>query len=323
MKNLLLSVCMVLVMGQIGVQAQIGATGPLITEYVAGAGGDVGNYSFIEIYNGTGADLFLEDYSIVMSPNGNWLTDKSLGATWGQIHLNGFPVPDKATGNPAEGGESVVLAPGEIYLYVNENAWNKLSTLLPNLPATGVYVSKSDWTTHINNWNGQGPGKTFVYISEADQAVTPVDVVGVAGITDEWGAGWGGLRKVFSRKANIVDPVKVFNSGEWTVADVSAADFSLASLSGLGVHPNPTTGIAGKRKLSFMVYPNPASSRIFIESGSQETFTVKILDIRGSVVLKQRADTEQGIDISGLAKGAYLINVTTKSGNYQEKLFVK
>jgi hypothetical protein len=184
MKKILLIMAMFILLGHANLEAQIGATGPLITEYVAGAGADKVNYSFIEIYNGTGEDLFLEDYQLVMSPNGQFLTDIS-GYAWGQNHLMGFAMPDPETGVPAEGAEDVVLAPGEIYLYVNDNAWKKLDSLLPNLPSTGVYVHNSDWIAHIRNWNGGDPGRTFFYLAEKNQVLTPVDVIGVPELP-EW-----------------------------------------------------------------------------------------------------------------------------------------
>jgi hypothetical protein len=305
--------------GQVKVEAQISATGPLITEYVAGAGG--GNYSFIEFYNGTGAELFLEDYSIVTAVNGKYMTDKD-AYNWGVSHINGFPVPDPKTGDAVPNAGSVVLKPGEIYLYVNENAWKKLDSIVPNLPKTGVYVCKSDWTAHLDNWNGQGPGKTFVYLSEADQSVTPVDVVGVPGITEEWGDGWGGLHKVFARKSTIKKPVTVFNSDEWNVTNADKTS-SLSVLSGLGFHPNTKTAVAPDKKINFNVYPNPATNRVFIETASSEQLKIKVYDLRGAVVVDCLSSNKGSIDLSELVKGCYIIQASTKTESLQQKLIIK
>lgn len=321
-KNLLktiLAVSVAIFAGQLNVKAQISATGPLITEYIAGAGG--GNYSFIEFYNGTGKELFLEDYSIVTAVNGKYMTDKD-AYNWGVSHVNGFPVTDPITGDAVKDAGSVVLKPGEIYLYVNENAWKKLDSIVPNLPKTGVYVCKSDWTAHLDNWNGQGPGKTFVYLAEADQSVTPVDVVGVAEITDEWGDGWGGLRKVFARKSTIKKPVTVFNSDEWNVTDAGKTS-SLSILSGIGFHPNTITGIQAERKMNFSVYPNPAVGRVFIELSSPEQIKVKIYDLRGAVVIDCLTANKGSIDVSGLLKGCYIIQASTKTETVKQKLIIK
>jgi hypothetical protein len=328
MKKIVLIFALFMALGHVNLVAQIGATGPLITEYVAGAGADKVNYSFIEIYNGTGEDLFLEDYQLVMSPNGRYLTDIG-GYAWGQNHLMGFAMPDPITGVPAEGAEDVVLAPGEIYLYVNDNAWKKLDSLLPNLPKTGVYVHNSDWIAHIRNWNGGGPAVTFVYLAEKNQALTPVDIVGVPeerNAGNEWGQGWGGLQKVFSRKSTITEPTAVFNSGEWNVSDVNTDDFDIALLAGIGFHPNPTPANVGgfeRNTLSLNLYPNPANSRIYLESEISEEMNIRIFDIRGSLIMQRTIANNQGIDVSELAKGTYILNAVINNESINRKLFIK
>jgi hypothetical protein len=308
--------------------AQIGATGPLITEYVAGAGH--GNYSFIEIYNGTGEDLFLEDYTIIMSPNGKYYSSES-DVAWGQIHKHGFPETDPVTGESLDNGESVVLAPGEIYLYMNENAFKVKDSILPNLPKTGVYIFKSDWIAHIDNWNGGGPAVTFVYIADANAGATPVDIVGVPEArtaANEWGAGWGGLKKVFSRKADITSPTDVFNSGEWNVTVADSAAFNIALLAGIGFHPNPA-GTTNVRRIqkdinSLKVYPNPASNgTIYLESASEEELNIRIFDLRGALIMQRTIANNQRIDVSGLAKGTYILNAVINNESINRKLFIK
>jgi hypothetical protein len=325
MKKILLITIVLLLFGHANLAAQIGASGPLITEYVAGAGGsDEVNYSFIEIYNGTGEDLFLEDFQLVMSPNGKWLTDIG-GYAWGQNHLMGFPVPNPETGVPDEGAEDVVLAPGEIYIYVNDYAWSKLDSLLPDLPSTGVYIHNSDWIAHLRNWNGGDPGRTFFYLAEKNQTLTPVDVIGVPE-TPEW-HNWGGLQKVFSRKKDIQEPTDVFDSGEWNVVDVDTDDFDIEKLAGIGFHPNPEPSNVNNyngHTVSLKVYPNPANSVIYLESDSNEEMNIRIFDIRGSLILERTiAHNNQGIDVSDLARGTYILNAIMNHQSINRKLFIK
>jgi len=325
MKKILLLAIMFLVIGHVNLVAQIGATGPLITEYVAGA--SHGNYSFIEIYNGTGEDLFLEDYTIVMSPNGQYYTGGDI--QWGQIHVQGFPETDPETGEAIEGGETVVLAPGEIYLFMNDNAFKVKDSILPNLPETGVYIFNNDWIAHIDNWNGGGPAVTFAYIAHADLNTTPVDIVGVPQARtaeNEWGEGWGGLKKVFTRKADITEPTDVFDSGEWNIAAADSAAFDIELLNGIGFHPNPSgtnVGSIQKDVNSLNVYPNPANNRIYLESDSNEEMNIRIFDIRGSLILERTVANNQGIDVSGLAKGTYILNAVVNNESINRKLFIK
>jgi hypothetical protein len=56
-----------------------------------------------------------------------------------------------------------------------------------------------------------------------------------------------------------------------------------------------------------LIYPNPASKRIFIKAQENESFRVDILDMNGKMILSSQYQYKEGIDISSLEKGRYII----------------
>jgi hypothetical protein len=75
-----------------------------------------------------------------------------------------------------------------------------------------------------------------------------------------------------------------------------------------------TTGLSAETGAKFSVYPNPATDYIFTQNAQK----VSILDLKGRIV-KEAINTEK-IDVSSLAKGAYIVKVkidnATKIGKF-------
>jgi hypothetical protein len=96
-----------------------------------------------------------------------------------------------------------------------------------------------------------------------------------------------------------------------TFCDSSYLQKSPNSIISVTVIPQVNTGI-NLNELSnrIMVYPNPSTDNITIESPQQAT--IEILNIQGQTILQQQI--QQGktdIDISGLAKGIYILRLNS------------
>ncbi len=77
---------------------------------------------------------------------------------------------------------------------------------------------------------------------------------------------------------------------------------------------------------SFMLYPNPAKSRITIEDGNVMLQSARIYDITGKLVaVKDKiSSTSATIDVAGLASGAYFTEITSTAGErIVKKLIIK
>ncbi|MFC2129694.1 T9SS type A sorting domain-containing protein [Bacteroidota bacterium] len=195
-------------------------TGPIITEWAVGIGGTF-NASFIEIYNGTGADLDMGDYMIVTSIDGEWLQDSVVAHHPTDRHMNDFG----PTGEYPYLSEPVILAPGEFFIFCNDSAYANLDILIPDLGDNAI-VRKSNFTANIYTTSNLLGYYAFLYIAHRDEFLTPVDVVGKVG------GNWGGMKKDFRRKPIILDPKDSYDATDWDSYD--GAD--VAILSDIGKH---------------------------------------------------------------------------------------
>jgi hypothetical protein len=73
----------------------------------------------------------------------------------------------------------------------------------------------------------------------------------------------------------------------------------------------------------FIIYPNPASSTIIIESSKYQVQSIRIMDVLGQeIYYLQTANNKTEVDISHLPSGIYILQVQSKSGVVSKK-FVK
>jgi len=72
---------------------------------------------------------------------------------------------------------------------------------------------------------------------------------------------------------------------------------------------------------NILIYPNPASDRIFIEHVLKQNAEISIYNLVGDIVLQKQLNNEEcEIDISGLSKGIYLIRLINSLETIQQKL---
>ena len=70
----------------------------------------------------------------------------------------------------------------------------------------------------------------------------------------------------------------------------------------------------------FVLYPNPASSLLNVDTGVHAFAKAQIINLQGQVVFESDS---QSMDVSSLATGTYLVQVRTIDGSVQTKRFVK
>lgn len=78
------------------------------------------------------------------------------------------------------------------------------------------------------------------------------------------------------------------------------------------------------------IYPNPATENVFIEiqSENNEQFSFEILNLKGQKIFYDSYDIAEGqnrisIDLTGIAKGNYLLKVKNKSGVFISRTIIK
>ncbi len=88
----------------------------------------------------------------------------------------------------------------------------------------------------------------------------------------------------------------------------------------------PFAGINDSKdvKVKMTIQPNPATNNVFITlKATTDRSNLVISDITGKEVLKKSFTNNTNVDISGFAKGVYIINILNDNNTYSEKLIVK
>ena len=89
-------------------------------------------------------------------------------------------------------------------------------------------------------------------------------------------------------------------------------------LEGAAVNYLPLTIVNGKlgiedlknEKNEFLIYPNPVKNILYIKSDSEQQIkSISIFDLSGKEVLRSNIDSSNGVNVSSLSSGAYIINI--------------
>ena len=88
------------------------------------------------------------------------------------------------------------------------------------------------------------------------------------------------------------------------------------------IKDNASTGMQLKNKdNNIKIYPNPASDKIFIETGFNDDAQISIYNVLGELVSQTQIKNEKfEMDISELKKGIYILMITYPQGILKQKL---
>ncbi len=110
-------------------------------------------------------------------------------------------------------------------------------------------------------------------------------------------------------------------------AHIYATDGAFVATKTVGNIPNhfyesnkSTLGIADNTLETISIYPNPATTTFYLKS--DKTVNVKIYDFTGKTV-KNEVYSTSGVDVSNLAKGIYIVEMTSENQKQTSKLVVK
>lgn len=78
--------------------------------------------------------------------------------------------------------------------------------------------------------------------------------------------------------------------------------------------------ISFKKKVS--IYPNPANDIIYLDTDNSQVQNVSIYDCTGKLILNKSIDNNF-VNISGLEKGIYILNLRGNEGDYTTKVIVE
>ncbi|WP_343637764.1 T9SS type A sorting domain-containing protein [Fluviicola sp.] len=107
-------------------------------------------------------------------------------------------------------------------------------------------------------------------------------------------------------------PVGMIIQYGFTIYGRNANPANEAALGSIVIGVQSTAGITEGEKNSIRVYPNPATDLVYVASDAAVD-GITITDIAGHTVYSSNQVSANGIDVSGLTSGVYMLHVTTGS----------
>tara|TARA_B110000305_G_C19382882_1_gene610585 strand:- start:1228 stop:1578 length:351 start_codon:yes stop_codon:yes gene_type:complete len=105
------------------------------------------------------------------------------------------------------------------------------------------------------------------------------------------------------------------------IDNASSSDITTATNTGLNPSCATTSiGIELNGPDIINIYPNPANDKIYISNLTEENTSIKIYDIKGTLVFENRISNKKYLNVSSLAKGIYQIKFEGKEVNETRKL---
>jgi len=169
--------------------------------------------------------------------------------------------------------------------------------------ATSGATTASIFTANTITWNGTNVAGTVV--TDGSYRVA---------IQETWGHGSATVTRYFP-----------FTKGTATDSQTPTADTNFTNISLIWA---PTLGVEDiATKPDFVVYPNP-SKGIFNIDFKNEVKNIKVANILGEVVYNEDIDsslsgTTKKVDISSLANGIYIFNITNDKGTSSYKVLLE
>ena len=124
------------------------------------------------------------------------------------------------------------------------------------------------------------------------------------------------------RRIDFINDAVYLGNDKAYIVGASGFDYWAAYLDGTGnaYDPTETRGPRESASLQAVLYPNPASDRLFIQSDKELAYC--ILNLKGEVVREGSVSREHPVDVSALPPGLYQMLLSGK-GQSVRKRFVK
>jgi hypothetical protein len=125
---------------------------------------------------------------------------------------------------------------------------------------------------------------------------------------------------------SLSDPLARYDSKHKRINDPWPTPFPQSGfdLDAVAILRSVKNHITAEKGSTVMIYPNPASSRVFIRFIDASDRTVSIYNSSGKIVSDRISDgSECELDVSGFGKGLYLIKIRDNHSLKSEKLIIR
>ncbi len=103
--------------------------------------------------------------------------------------------------------------------------------------------------------------------------------------------------------------------------DFAAGGFDLDAV-GVIHQADPLGMEFASSRISSRIYPNPSAGTVFIKGAESTISRINLTDITGNTIQQWQTVTSQGLDISEIRTGVYLLTIENEGGKFTEKLII-
>lgn len=104
--------------------------------------------------------------------------------------------------------------------------------------------------------------------------------------------------------------------------DIGAYEFLQGTTFKTSITNSSLPFLAGNYETQVKVYPNPASSKIWID-GITETYALQLFTINGSLVFSEQQYTGKSINVADFTPGVYILKLSNDSKTYSYQILIK
>lgn len=171
-----------------------------------------------------------------------------------------------------------------------------------------------------------------VYKMGVEDDIAPISTFTSSSYVDVWGDlayGRSFLVDASAQKMFIGSAEEYSGDSSYEILDLSdGSSLSIENPSGGPIlnqflQKSGTLGIANYKKISAVIYPNPARDQLSIEVDGMDEKRISLIDINGNV-LKTEQGTKERITwfLDNLSAGIYFVRIQTQENVYTEKVLI-
>lgn len=235
------------------------------------------------------------------SINEDWFEVTNYGST--TVDLAGFSWDDNSYASGTVVFPSITVAPGEAIVVAQIDAANEAAFRATwNLGAWVQILVNEDFATAQPGFSANGDG-----VALFDSSATPIEICRA-----EYTAALAGFSVEYDTACTYLGNAAVGVRGAY------------ASTGGdVGSPGNQSIGLE-ERLLNVRLQPNPTTGLVTVTLPSEGAYTIAVQNLNGQTLAAQTVDASLAqIDLSGLARGIYLVVVQSEAGQSTQRIVLQ
>ena len=235
------------------------------------------------------------------SVNEDWFEITNYGST--AVDLAGFSWDDNSYAAGTVVFPSITVAPGEAIVVAQIDAANEAAFRATwNLGAWVQVLFNEDFATAQPGFSANGDG-----VALFDSSATPIEICRA-----EYTAALAGFSAEYDTACTYLGNAAVGVRGAYT-----------STGGDVGSPGNQSIGLE-ERVLNVRLQPNPSTGLLTLTLPGEGTYTIVVQNLNGQTLASQTVDTTRSlIDLSGLARGMYLVVVSSEAGQSTQRIVLQ